>query len=169
MVLFGGKRDISLFRHLNRELMGDIISQQCAVYKLKLEETKFNLYGEASGDKFYYDPLLINVLIDRGDQTYSNDDMGVTSGRAVTFKFFRDDLVAANLVMEVGDIIMYYESYYEVDEVIANQLILGKDPDYPYNDNPLNPRLEDFGSSLSILCKAHLTPSDKVGLSKERL
>ena len=38
MALFGGKRDISLFRHLNRELMGNVISQECAYYKLKLED-----------------------------------------------------------------------------------------------------------------------------------
>ena len=28
MALFGGARDISLFRKLNRELLGDIITQQ---------------------------------------------------------------------------------------------------------------------------------------------
>ncbi len=39
MALFGGARDISLFRHLNRELLGDIITQQCVYYKLNLEES----------------------------------------------------------------------------------------------------------------------------------
>ena len=29
MALFGGQRDISLFRHVNRELMGNIISGMC--------------------------------------------------------------------------------------------------------------------------------------------
>ena len=38
MALFGGERDISLFRHVNRELLGDIITQQCAVYKFKIED-----------------------------------------------------------------------------------------------------------------------------------
>jgi hypothetical protein len=169
MALYGGKRDISLFRRLNRELMGDIISQQCVVYKLNLYETKFNLYGESSGDKFYSPPIIVNVLIDRGDQTFTQDDMGTSSEREVSFRFLRDDLVDANLVMELGDIIMYYDSYYEVNNIVTNQLILGKDPDYPYNENPLNPGLEDFGNSLSIICKTHIVPSDKVGLSKERL
>ena len=40
MALFGAERDISLFRHINRELMGDIITQQCSFYKFKIEETK---------------------------------------------------------------------------------------------------------------------------------
>ena len=51
MALYGTQRDISLFRHLNRELMGDIITQQCAFYKYKIEETKINLYGEAAEEK----------------------------------------------------------------------------------------------------------------------
>lgn len=169
MSLFGGKRDISLFKHLNRELLGDIVTQQCAVYKLKLEETTFNIYGEAAGDKFYYSPVLLNVLIERGDPTFESGEMGVDVNRSVGFRFFRDDLVDAQLLMEVGDIIMYYESYYEIDEVIGNQLFVGKDPDYPYNQNPLNPGLEDFGTSVSIICKSHLTSGDKVQITKERI
>ena len=47
MALYGTKRDISLFRHVNRELMGNIISQECVYYKFKLDETKVNLYGES--------------------------------------------------------------------------------------------------------------------------
>ena len=45
MALYGTQRDVSLFRHLNRELMWDIISQQCAYYQLKADETKVNIYG----------------------------------------------------------------------------------------------------------------------------
>ena len=52
MALYGSQRDFSLIRHINRELIGDIMSQQCAYYKLRLEETKVNLYGEAAGAKY---------------------------------------------------------------------------------------------------------------------
>ena len=63
MALFGGARDISLFRHVNRELMADVITQQCSFYKFKLEETRINLYGEAAGGKHYMGPVLLNCLI----------------------------------------------------------------------------------------------------------
>ena len=46
MALFGSSRDVSFVRKMNRELMGNIISQQCAFYKYRLVETKVNLYGE---------------------------------------------------------------------------------------------------------------------------
>jgi len=42
MALFGEARDISMFRHVNRELMHNIISQQCVLYKYDLDEILFN-------------------------------------------------------------------------------------------------------------------------------
>tara|TARA_B100001113_G_C20966544_1_gene559836 strand:- start:266 stop:775 length:510 start_codon:yes stop_codon:yes gene_type:complete len=169
MALFGTQRDVSLIRNINRELMGDIITQQCAVYKLNLGETRVNIYGESSGAKYYQDPVLLNVLLERGDQTYNSSDMGVDYTREVEFRFFRQDLIDASLVVEPGDILLYYESYFEVDSVIDNQLFVGKDPRYPYNQNPLNPGLENFGANLSIICKTHYTPADRVQITRERL
>ena len=169
MALFGTQRDVSLIRNINRELLGDIITQQCAVYKLNLEETRVNIYGESSGAKYYQDPVLLNVLLERGDQTYNSSDMGVDYSREVEFRFLRDDLVDASLVIEPGDILLYYESYFEVDSIKDNQLFVGKDKRYPYNSNPLNPGLENFGANLSIICKTHYTPADRVQITRERL
>ena len=182
MALFGGARDISLFRHMNRELMGEIITQQCAFYKYKLEETKVNIYGEAAEEKYYMGPVLLNCLIERPDQDYPETDLGTDFSWGATFKFLRDDLLnkneefnidttiyGANLVPEVGDIILYQEGYYEVDNTTSNQYFMGKNPDYPNDVNPLNPGLEDFGSSISIICQTHYVPADKVGITQERL
>jgi len=63
--LFAGSRDVSLIRNLNREIMGDIITQQAAFYRYKTEETKVNMYGEAAGEKFFDGPFLFNCLISR--------------------------------------------------------------------------------------------------------
>ena len=169
MALFGGERDISLFRHVNRELLGDIITQQCAVYKFKIEETKVNIYGEAAEEKYYMGPVLFNVLIERQDQSYPDTDLGVDFAWNIDVKFLRDDLVDADTVPEVGEIILYEEGYYEVDDVITNQLFVGKDPRYPNKPNPFENDLDKFGYDVSIICKTHSVPSDKVGISRERL
>ena len=169
MALFGTQRDVSLLRHINRELLGDIISQECIYYQFKTEDTKVNLYGEASGAKYYGEPVILNMLVDRGDNTSPTSDMGVDYDRPMTFKFFADDLVDAKLVPDVGDIIMWYEGYWEVENTNANQLFVGKDPAYPYNENPLNPGLENFGSNLSIMCVCHYVPADRVQITKERI
>lgn len=169
MALFGSQRDVSLFRHINKELLWDIITQQCAVYKINIKETKVNIYGESAHEKYYESPVLINALIDRGEQSFQSGDMGVDVSRELTFKFYRDDLVTSQLKPEVGDIILFQESYFEINNVIDNQLFAGKDPEYPYNENPLNPGLEDFGQNVSIICKAHLTPADRVQITRERI
>jgi hypothetical protein len=169
MALFGSSRDVSLFRHLNRELLWDVITQQCVFYQLKTAETKVNIYGEAAGAKFYTDPVLLNVLIERGDVSQPIVDFGEDYKQSMTFKFLRDDLVDFNVLPKVGDIIMWYEAYWEIGNINDNQLVVGKDPAYPYNTNPLNPGLEGFGSNWSIICTAHYVPADKVGITKERI
>ena len=138
MAMFTGQRDVSLVRKLNRELMGNIITQQCALYQFKLEETKVNIYGEAAGSKFYNGPFLFNVLIDRQDQAYAENEEGIQFAQPINFYFFRDDLVDADVVPEVGDIVLYQESYYGVQK---------------------------FGSNLSILVSTYYIPADKVAIS----
>jgi len=169
MALFGSSRDVSLVRHLNRELLWDFISQECAYYQFNYDDTKVNMYGEASGAKYYREPVLLNMLVERGDASSPVDDFGVGYDRSMVYRFLRDDLVDSNVVPKVGDIIMWYEGYWEIDNVNDNQLFVGKDPDYPYNENPLNPGLENFGTNLSIICTAHYVPADKAQITRERL
>jgi len=173
MAMYTGLRDVSLLRHLNRELMGNIITQQCALYQFKLEETKVNIYGEAAGEKFYNGPFLFNVLIDRQDQQYGEDEEGIQYNQAIKFYFLRDDLKVANVVPEVGDIVLYQEGYYGVDSTVANQYWGGKNPAYPNNNsngtlNPLNPGLDKFGESVSILVSTYYIPADRVAISPYR-
>src|SRR6056300_131433 len=187
MALYGEARDISMFRHINRELMGNIISQECVYYKYRLAETKVNMYGEAADGRYFFDPVILNCLIERQDQEYPESDLGVDFQWGITFKFLRDDLLGknpcldnqtdnvygANLVPEVGDVIMYQNGYYEVDNTNANQFFVGKNPDYPFLDdegnNPLETDLANFGSSISIICETHYVPGDRLNIEKQRL
>jgi len=156
---------MSLVRKLNRELMGNIITQQCSLYQFKLEETKVNLYGEADAEKFYDGPFIFNVLINRENEQYVDNIEGVQFGQGIQFYFFRDDLVDADVLPRVGDIVLYQEGYYGVQSTVANQYWGGKNPKYPNNINPLNPGLEGFGNNLSILVSTYYIPADKVAIS----
>jgi len=173
MALFGGSRDISLFRLINRELMGNIISQEVVFYKSNLTETKTNMYGETTGGRVYLNPILFSALVEVGDQTAPIQDDLVGFNWPITVKFLRDDLVDANVVPEIGDIIMWQDAYWEIDNENVVQFFTGKDPDYPYyddnNNNPLNPGLEDFGYNLSVICTAHYVPADRLNIIKQRL
>jgi hypothetical protein len=169
MALFGGGRDISLFRHVNRELLRNIITQQCAIYKFSIEQTTTNMYGEASGGKFMEGPYLFNALITVDDATSPVNEFGVDFNWGITVAFLRDDLIEADVHPEVGDIILYQESYFEIDNTNETQYFAGKNPDFPYEDNPLNPGLENFGYNVSIVCSTHYTPADKFNIIKQRL
>lgn len=170
MALFVGNRDGKFLKGINRELLWDVVTQQCAYYKHDLSKTKTNIYGEViNGERYLFDPVLLNCLITRPSNTQPETEIGSDFMKNINFAFFKDDLIDSSLVPEAGDIIMYYEGYYEVDNVITNQLWGGKDPQYPYNENPLNPGLEQFGYSISVICETHYVPSDKVGIIKSRL
>ena len=166
--MFARQRDVSLVRHLNREVMGNVITQQAAFYQFKLEETKVNLYGEADEEKFYDGPFIFNVLINRENEQYVDNVEGVQFGQGIQFYFFRDDLVDADVLPRVGDIVLYQEGYYGVQSTVANQYWGGKNPKYPNNVNPLNPGLENFGNNLSTLVSTYYIPADKVAISPYR-
>ena len=179
MSLFGEARDISLFRHLNRELINNIIEQQVGYYKIILDRTNSNMYGEANGTKIYNDPVLINCLIERTPPTWDTDEFGPDVKQDLTVRFLRDDLAGIDLsvefsdgskgasygiVPEVGDIITWDNDYYEVDGVVENQYVMGKNPEYSFsNDN------DNFGTSLSIIVSTHYIRPEKVGLNQNRI
>jgi hypothetical protein len=169
MALFGGARDISMFRKVNRELLGDVITQQCALYRHVLDKTKVNMYGEASGGKFFNPPVLLNALITVADNTSPTNEFGVDFDWSIKAAFLRDDLVDANVHPEVGDVILYQESYFEIDNTNIRQYFAGKDPDYPYAQNPLNPGLDQFGYNVSVVCETHYIPADRINIIKQRL
>lgn len=169
MALFGSSRDVSFIRKMNREVMGDIISQQCALYKYKLVETKVNMYGEASEGKFFDGPILLNSLITVSNQSDGTSDFGIDFNWDIEVAFLKDDLVEANVVPERGDIILYQESYFEIDNTINAQYFVGKDPDYPYEPNPLNPGLGNFGYNVSVICQTHYVPADRINIVRTRL
>lgn len=163
MALFGRQRDVLLINSINRELLPDIITQQVGYYKVTLGASQTNMYGEAV-DKFLSEPALLNCLITRGEQIWSTDAYGPDVNRALSFAFFQQDLRDLELVPEVGDVIFYYENYYEVDGTVENQYFVGKIPEYSYSEG-----LNQFGSSISIVCSTHLVPADKLGITKERI
>lgn len=163
MAIFGSRRDITFFKSISRELVEDVVSQQIGYYKVVLNQTKPNVYGEAMS-KYYIGPVLLNCLIEREDFSATNEDYGIDYKRNVNFRFLKDHLVEANVVPESGDVIMYNELYYQVDGVNENQLILGKDNDYAYSEG-----LQNFGASYSIICVTHFTSPDSLGITKQRL
>lgn len=166
MALYGSSRDISFFHVINNELLHNIIEQNVGYYQISLDETSVNIYGEAEGGtKMYYPPVLVICLIDRGDYEGNYDNqIGPDFTRNFSFRFLRKDLIAQNVVPQIGDVILWNNDYYEINLVNENQTIVGKVPEYNYNGT----YLEDFGTSFSIIVNAHYISPESLGITQSR-
>jgi hypothetical protein len=162
MALYSSARDISFKRRVTRSFMRAIVSEECVYYKLSLADTVYDIYGDSKA-KMYFSPVLLVCTIERNPQENENLDAGTTTNRLIDFAFLKDDLIDLSLVPEKGDIIMWNESYYEVDLPVEDQLLSGKDPNYA-----LQAGLEKFGASWSIICQSHLTNINKLNIVQSR-
>jgi len=163
MALFGTVTDANTLLGIAEEFVANIVTQQIGYYKTILPATQPNVYGEALV-KSYIGPVLINCLIDRGSFNTATNDFGPDTIRDVKFRFLRIDLESANVVPEVGDVVMYNESYYLVDNTDQNQYFVGKNPDYSYSSG-----LQNFGQSWSIILTTHYTTPEALGITIQRL
>ena len=160
MPLFAGARDISLFEKLNEELINSVIQSEVYFYKLILDETGDNVYGEGT-DKRYYAGVKLPTLVDRGNQSYVEEAYGVDLQQIATFSFLRKEFINLSLIPEVGDIVEWDKAYFEIDSMVDNQILGGKDPDYSLAGGM-------HGSSHSIICTTHMTRMSRLNIEDVR-
>ena len=159
MALFGGERDAALFRKINKELITDIIDTEIYYYKLILDDSKRNLYGEGK-DKVFYNPVKIPTLVDRANAEQIFDEFGSSYTRNVNFYFLRDTLVEKNVFPEVGDVIVWNDEQHIVDVTFTNQFFAGKNPDtWDGGDSQ--------GYNISIICETHVTRKTQLKLEDD--
>jgi|TARA_R110000772_G_scaffold104940_2_gene206481 hypothetical protein len=156
MALFGGQRDAKFLASINSELINAIIDTEIEFYKLVVESSNSNLYGE-SESKSYYNSILIPCLITKDDKNSNMDDYGHTYTRTSKFAIARDILVKADFYPEVGDIVFWDNEYFELDNVDANQYFVGKNPETWPNGS-------DHGYSVSVVVDAHATRQTPQGI-----
>ena len=160
MALFGGIRDAKFLASINSELLNAVVDTEIEFYKLIVERTESNIYGESTS-KNYHDSILIPCLITKETKTANMDDYGHTYTRTAQFGISRDILERADFYPEVGDIIFWDNEYYEIDNVDANQYFAGKNPETWPNGS-------QHGYSVSVLCDAHATRQTPLGIKNIR-
>jgi hypothetical protein len=113
------------------------------LYKLVIEDSKTNLYGE-SLNKTYYQGVECSAIIQREDTQANYEGFGSDSSQTVEFRFNRITLEDTGFYPEVGDIIFHNNGYFEIDNVREDQLIGG--------------RVETGnGEAFSIICSTFMT------------
>lgn len=160
MALFGGMRDAKFLAAINSELINAIIDTEIEFFKLQIEQSATNIYGE-SERKAYYDSVLIPCIITKDEKSSAMDDYGHTYTRTSKFAISRDLLERIGLYPQPGDIIFWDNEYFEIDGVDANQYFAGKNPETWPNGS-------SHGYSVSIICDAHATRQTPQGIKDIR-
>ena len=139
MARFALGRDIRFFEGISRELVDAVVTTAVILYKLIIEDSKTNLYGE-SLSKTYYQGVNCNAMIQREDSQSNYEGFGPDTSQNVEFRFNKFTLEDTGFYPEVGDIIFHNNGYFEIDNVKEEQLIGGR-----------------VDEKFSIICSAFMT------------
>ena len=125
MARFALSRDIKFFESIARELVDVVVETSVVLYKLVIEDSITNLYGE-SLNKTYYQGVECAAIIERESSTTDYEGFGPDKNQIVEFRFNRFTLEDKGFYPEVGDIIFHNNGYFEIDNIREDQLIGGQ-------------------------------------------
>ena len=120
-------RDIEFFKGIARELVDDVVQNTIVLFKINMNETKVNIYGE-SLNKTWYPGVELYALYSKSPEDVVYEGFGPEMQQNITFKLDRVMCEEKNVYPEIGDIIFFDTSYYEIDNTNEIQFI-GGSPD----------------------------------------
>lgn len=141
------RRDVRFMNSLNGELMLDIIEQLVVIFKINPNETQPNIYGEST-DKIYYPGLETTCLVESDPQSTLYEGFGPDVKKGTIFRFHQKLCELKKIYPEVGDVLLWENSYFEISNIVENQF-LGGQPEKNY----------------SFLCNAHMTRRSKLNIT----
>jgi hypothetical protein len=121
-------RDVDFFKSIARELVDDVVQNIITLFKINLNETKVNIYGEAM-NKTWLPGVNLYALVDKEAETARYEGFGSDTDQSITFKVDRFKCEEINVYPEIGDVILYNNSYFEIDNTDEVQFAGGQ----PYN------------------------------------
>ena len=123
---FMPKKEFDLVNSMNEELIDEIVGQSVDIYKVNVENTDENIYGESS-TKYYDVGFRVNCLILFNEPEITQDEFGPDFGGNIEMYFQRENLSSGslNFYPEIGDIVDWNDSYWEIDGITEPQLFAG--------------------------------------------
>ena len=123
---FMPRKEFDLINSMNEELIDEIVGQSVDVYKINVDHTDDNLYGEST-TKYYDVGFRVNCLILYNEPTIEQDEFGADYRGDIEMYFQRENLSSGslNFFPETGDIIDWNEHYWEINGITEPQLVAG--------------------------------------------
>jgi len=146
-------RDISFLRNVARELVDTVVENVCVLYKINLNDTKVNIYGEAL-NKTWHPGVELYVLINKEAQSAAYEGFGADTNQNIEFRFDRELCRERNAYPEIGDIIYFDDSYYEIDNTTEVQYLGGL------------PGTEEERRNLSIICSTFMVSKSNLNIEE---
>lgn len=151
MPRFVTERDFQFFQHINKEIVMDIVDVPVVLYRIVPELTSINIYGEST-NKARYRGIQLHALVQYSGTEPVSEGFGFDASQTAEFRFVRKLLQDTNTYPEVGDVIGYNESFYEINSINEIQLIAGR-PQYTH----------------SIVCSTHLTRRSSINIEETHI
>ena len=149
---FFKERDIAnVIDRVNKELIDNVVGQTCTLYKIDVNHTEVNMYGEAGKGKIYKPGVRLACIVSAEDMAYSQDEYGPDLRQDATFSFIKQALKDLSFVVDIGDIIDWNSGYWEVSSLNENQLVAGQS-----------------SNSHSIICNAFLARVSNLNIEEVR-
>jgi len=126
------KKEIDLVNSMNEELIDELVGQSVDIYKVSIDNTEENMYGEST-TKYYDVGFRVNCLISFESEV-TQDEFGADLDASMEMSFQRANLSSGslNFYPEIGDIVDWNNFYWEVNGITEPQLIAGH-PNYRHN------------------------------------
>ena len=126
------QKEMDLINSMNEELIDDIIGQSVDIYKVNIENTDENLYGEST-TKYFETGFRVNCLITFNEPDVVVEEWGSDINNTIEMHFQRANLSSGslNFYPEVGDIVDWNNFYWEVNGTTEPTLIAGH-PQYSH-------------------------------------
>ena len=127
------QKEIDLIDSMNEELIDEIISQYVDIYKVSIDNTDENVYGEST-TKYYEVGFRVNCLIQFDEPTVEQEEFGADVNGSIEMYFQRNNLASGslNFYPEAGDIVDWNDFYWEINGTTEPQLIAGH-PGYKHS------------------------------------
>ena len=127
------QKEFDLINSMNEELIDELVGQSVDIYKVNIENTDENIYGEST-TKYYDIGFRVNCLILYNEPEIVQEEFGADLNANIEMYFQRENLSSGslNFYPEMGDIVDWNDFYWEINGTKEPQLYAGH-PNFKHN------------------------------------